>query len=68
MGQKAPDAAISAVKPCTVETGSSRPFRTHSSKLPRRFEHVTVAGADVESCTGLFAALPSLSLARVSRE
>lgn len=49
MGQKAPEAAISAVKPCTVDTGSRRPFSTHSSKLPRRLEQVTVAGAERDS-------------------
>ena len=53
LGQKAPEAAISAVKPCTVDTGSSRPFNTHSSKLPRRLEQVTVAGAEVDSWVGL---------------
>lgn len=49
LGWKLPEAPISAVKPATVETGSSRPLRTDSSKLPRRLEDVMVAGAEAES-------------------
>ena len=45
-----PEAPISAVNPSTVETGSSRPFSTDSSKLPSRlFLPAMVAGAEVES-------------------
>lgn len=67
MGQKAPEAAISAVKPWTVDTGSRRPFRTHSSKLPRRLEQVTVAGAEAESWVGRAVVLVLAVLAFSSR-
>lgn len=40
LGQKAPEAPSSAVKPCTVLTGSKRPLRTDSSKLPSRAPEV----------------------------
>ncbi|KAJ8976687.1 hypothetical protein NQ317_018200 [Molorchus minor] len=35
LGTNVPLAPSSAVKPCTVETGSRRPLRTDSSKLPK---------------------------------
>ena len=37
------------MKPSTVDTGSSRPLRTDSSKLQRRLLLETVAGAEVDN-------------------
>lgn len=62
LGQKDPLAPISAINPCTVLTGSSRPFKTDSSKLTMRLLVVVDAGAleliispgDVSSSSGSF--------------
>jgi hypothetical protein len=37
------------VKPSTVDTGSSRPFSTDSSKLQRRLVEAMEAGAEADS-------------------